>query len=89
MIFGRRYKYPLPKVPANIRSTFRNMCAVVSAEEIQELEHLVDLAIEKTRDDAQTSNRVDLPTAEEVASRCRLLLEQIGVLGGVDSAFGG
>lgn len=36
---------------------------------------MVDLAIEKTRDDAQTSNRIDLPTAEEVAARCRLLLE--------------
>lgn len=75
MIFGRRSKYPLPKVPANVRTTFHNMCAVIPDEEVKELEHLVELAIEKTRDDAQNSNRIDLPTAEEVAARCRLLLE--------------
>lgn len=75
MFFGRRQKYPLPKVPANIRPTFRNMCGVLTIEEIEELGNLVEIAIQKTRDDAETSSRVDLVTAEEVASRCRLLLE--------------
>ena len=75
MIFGRRYKHPLPKVPSNIRTTFRNMCAVVPDTEVLELEEQIGITLEKTRETAQQSTRVDLRTAEEVASRCRLLLE--------------
>lgn len=51
------------------------MCAELTVPEVEELGHLIDIAIEKTRDEAQTSNRVDIVTAEEVAARCRLLLE--------------
>ncbi len=44
-------------------------------EEIDGLRELVDACIANTRDDAQESPRVDLRTAEDVAQRCRLLLD--------------
>jgi hypothetical protein len=75
MIFGRRTQHPLPKVPANIRSTFRNMCELLSLDEIAELEQLVEEAIQKTRSDAEQSPRIDVKLAEEIVTRCRLLLE--------------
>lgn len=75
MIFGRRYTHPLPKVPANVRTTFKNMCGLVSPEELSELSALLEQSIEKTRDLSLSSPRIDIRLAEEIASRCRLLLE--------------
>jgi hypothetical protein len=75
MIFGRRYNHPLPKVPANVRTTFKNMCGQINSEELSELYILLEQSVEKTRELAASSARIDLRLAEEIASRCRLLLD--------------
>ena len=75
MIFGRRYNHPLPKVPTNVRTTFKNMCGQITSDELSELGVLLEQAIEKTRDLSVNSARIDIRLAEEIASRCRLLLD--------------
>jgi hypothetical protein len=87
MIFGRRYNYPLPKVPANVRTTFNNMCGVVSEEELKELTLLLEQTMEKTRELAMNSARIDLRLAEEISSRCRLLLEHYDEFTPQEQAF--
>ena len=75
MIFSRRLKHPLPKVPNNVRPTFRNACEALPPEALEELSEMVTRSLERTRDEAATSPRIDIRMAEEIASRCRLLLE--------------
>jgi len=76
MIFRRRFQHKLPKFPPNVIPTFKQLCREISPEEIPQLRTEVDTCLEELRTEAQQNELVNLQLAEEIAERCRFLLER-------------
>ena len=72
MIF-RRKEHRLPKFPPNLAPTFRALCEVLAAEEVQGFVAAIDTRLSEVNEQAKTNPRIDSQLAAQIAERCKFL----------------
>ena len=76
MIFGKTKLHRLPKFPQTVADDFKSLCEVLSADALSELRHALEDYMLALKERAVEQRNVDLASAEDLADRCRLLLDK-------------
>jgi len=74
--FLKRRKHPLPRFPADVVSTFEQLCEALPVERVKELEPEVDLCMKNFEEAASDHPHMNLTLARQIADRCRMLLSK-------------
>ncbi len=78
MVFFRRYKHKLPRFPHTVIPTFRNLCEVLSEEDVKKLEPQVDTYLAELEEQAKTNPRLNISLGRDLAERSKYLLAHYG-----------
>lgn len=72
--FGNTHK--LPRFPEALIPTFRRLCEPLPVDMIAELQRDFEGAVRETASRAQANPRIDKRRLEQVAERCRLMMQR-------------
>lgn len=76
MIFFSKKNHPLPKFPSTVADTFRDLCELLTDEEVAELLPQVDECLSQLEREAQTNQTIDIKAARQLAELSKYLLSQ-------------
>lgn len=75
-MFWKKRAHPLPKFPPHAADTFRELCVVLSKEELTELAALVEENFTRAAELKSRFDSYDLQSAENLTSVCRYLIDR-------------
>lgn len=74
MIFFKRRKYPLPKVPATLESSFRSLCEPLGEEALLRISSDFDKGVKELHVALQDNPHISTQQIDRAAQACRYLL---------------
>lgn len=74
-MFFKKRRYKLPKFPSTVIPAFRELCEILTAEEVIELRESVKTSYEQLKSDARSNEKIDLETAEKLQKVSHFLLD--------------
>lgn len=76
MVFFKKRKHKLPKFPATVAPTFKQLCEVIDQDGIADLRKAIDDTLDQLYENKDKESNVDIESAEALGERCRFLLDQ-------------